>query len=176
MKKIFIVVLPMLLTLGCAPTPMCINYPPSSMLIAKGNVDVCDFTYQPAIQGKVKPNQIRNTALGSIYIDKNIDQLLREATFKELRFVGVTPQSEKFCLQGSIIEFLIDDLGYSVDWTLQIEYRVTDKSTNSVLYKSIKTLKKKTDKFSNPFGTLNEVIKLNIEELIKDYDFIKVIN
>jgi uncharacterized lipoprotein len=175
MKRVLVVILPMLITLGCAP-PMSINYAPSSALTAKGSVDVCDFTYQPAIKGKVKPNQIRNTALGSILIDKNIDEFLREATLKELRFVGVTTQSDKVRLHGNIIEFLIDDLGYSVDWTLQIEYSVTDKSTNNVLYKSAKTFKKRTNKFLNPLGTLNEVVKLNVEELIKDPDFIKVIN
>jgi hypothetical protein len=175
MRMILIAALPMLMAVGCATNPS-INYAPSSILTAQGNVDVCDFTYQPAIKGKVKPNQIRNIALGAIYFEQNIDQVLRDATFKELRFVGVKTQSDKKFLQGNIIDFLIDDLGYSIDWTLQIEYRVADKQTNKELYKSTKTLKKRTSKFSNVFGSLNEIIKLNIEELIKDPDFIKAIN
>ena len=177
MKKILITILPILITIGCAEPPVSINYSPSSVLSAKGNVEVGVFAYQPAIKGKVKPNQIRNTApLGTICFDKNIDQLIKEATFKELRFVGIEPRIDKLILQGNIIEFLIDDLGYDVDWTLEIEYRVTDKNSNKEVYKSVKTFKKKTAKFANFFGTFNEIVKLNIEELINDPEFIKTIN
>ncbi len=176
MKRILIMILPILIMAGCEPTPMSLNYSPSSILTAKGNVEVGDFTYQPAINKKVKPNQIRNTAIGCVIFEKNIDQIIKESIFKELRFVGITPQSDNLVLRGDIVEFLIDDLGFSVKWTLEIEYRITDKSKNVEVYKSVKAIHKKTDKFSNPFGTLHEVIKLNIEELIKDSDFIKTIN
>lgn len=159
---------------GCTTPPLTMNYAPSSVLSASGNVSVGNFTYTPAQGGKIKPNQIRNTALGTVLFEKNIDEIYKEAVFKELRFVGVKMNDSGVSLTGDVQEFLIDDLGYSVDWTLIVKY-VVKKQDGSVAYEAVKTIKKKSNKFGNVFGTLNEVIKLNIEELIKDEEFKKVI-
>jgi len=159
---------------GCSTPPLTMNYAPSSVLSASGNVNVGSFIYTPAQSGKIKPNQIRNTALGTILFEKNINDIYKEAVFKELRFVGVKMNDAGVTLTGDVQEFLIDDLGYSVDWTLVVKYVVT-KQDGTVVYEAVKTMKKHTSKFDNVFGTLNEVIKLNIEELIKDEEFKKVI-
>jgi uncharacterized lipoprotein len=157
---------------GCVSTlPM--NYAPSSTLSASGSVSVVPFTYAPAQSGKVDANQIRNTAIGSMHFEQNIDIIFRDAVFKEMRFVGVKVDDPKRKLSGDIQEFLIDDLGWNVDWTLTVKYRVTD--SDSITYEGLKTIKRKTTKFANVFGALNETIKLNIEELIKDPAFISAI-
>lgn len=176
MNKVFIALLALpaaLFLSGCVSTiPM--HYAPSSVLSASGNVSVEPFSYGPAINGKVKPNQIRNTALGNIYFEQDIDTIFRDSVFKELRFVGVKVDSPNTKLTGVIEEFLIDDLGYSVDWTITVIYTVT--KDDQTVYESRKELKRTTSKFANVFGALNETIKLNIEELIKDPKFIEVIN
>jgi uncharacterized lipoprotein len=64
---------------GCAPISL--NYSPSSAMTASGSFSVSDFKYMPAIEGKVKPDQIKNTALGSFIVDKNIDVFFKEAVF-----------------------------------------------------------------------------------------------
>jgi uncharacterized lipoprotein len=94
----------------------------------------------------------------------------------ELRFVGVKIDGSNRQLKGEIREFLIDDLGFSVDWTVDVNYVVTDKATGSVLYQTEKSKKNSTSKFANPLGAFNEQIKGNIEDLIKDPNFIKAIN
>ncbi len=158
---------------GCAaPAPL--NYAPSSVLSATGAVKVANFVYTPAVSGKVEPNQIRNTAIGSVIVDQNIDNFFRDAVFKELRFVGVKTDSENVVLTGDIKEFLIDDLGYSVDWTLIVDYTV--KNNGVAVYTAEKTTKRHTAKFVNVFGALNETVKVNIEEIIKDPAFSKAIN
>jgi uncharacterized lipoprotein len=157
---------------GCVST-LPINYAPSSTLSASGSVSVVPFAYAPAESRKVDPNQIRNTAMGSIHFEQNIDVIFRDAVFKELRFVGVKVDDPTKKLSGTIVEFLIDDLGYSVDWTLTVKYRVT--SGSDTVYERVKEIKRKTAKFANVFGALNETIKLNIEELIKDPDFVSAI-
>jgi hypothetical protein len=162
----------MLALTGCVST-VPVNYAPSSILSASGSTSVVPFTYAPAQGGKIKPNQIRNTAMGSILFEQNIDVLFRDAVFKELRFVGVKVDSSDRKLSGDIQEFLIDDLGYSVDWTLIVKYRVT--SGEAVVYEGTKEIKRRTNKFANVFGALNETIKLNIEELIKDPAFVTAI-
>lgn len=159
---------------GCAST-VPLNYAPSSVLTASGTVQVVPFRYTPAEQGKVKPNQIRNTAVGNAYFDRNIDVFVRDAVFAELRFVGIKTGAEGNQLSGEIQEFLIDDLGFSVDWTMTVRYTVKD-ANGAVVYDQVKTTKRKTSKFANVFGALNETIKLNAEEIIKDPAFLKAIN
>ena len=155
---------------GCVMTTP-VNYAPSSVLSASGRVSVLDFAYMPAINGKVKPNQVRNTAIGSVLFEQNVGTLFRDAVFKELRFVGVKVDDQFRTLTGEIEEFLIDDLGYRIDWTVRVTYIIS----GPVSYKSTKEIKRRTAKFENPLGALNETIKLNIEELIKDPEFITAI-
>lgn len=160
---------------GCGMSALTLNYSPSSILTAQGSMAVGDFKYLPALNGVVESNVIRNTALGTIRCDQNIDVFLRDAVFKELRFVGIRMDNKGRTLTGEIQEFLIDDLGYSVDWTLRVQYLIKGLQ-GEVLYTGQKNTQKKTAKFGNFFGTLNEIIKLNVDELIKDQGFIKVIN
>ncbi|MBV7484108.1 hypothetical protein KW845_14170 [Bordetella sp. BOR01] len=131
-------------------------------------------SYQPA---RIEPNQIRNTAMGSILLEKDIKDLVRDATFAELRFMGVkvngTAQATR--LTGDIQEFLIDDLGYSVDWTLRVAYLVADKASGKPVYQATKEIKRRTTKFANFFGALNDTIRLNIEELVKDPAFLAAV-
>lgn len=165
---------------ACVTAPIPVNYAPSSVMSAKGAVTVADFKYLPPEKApKDKPiatNQIRNTALGEIKIDRDVRVFVRDAVFAELRFVGVKMNEGKRILRGEIEEFLIDDLGYSVDWTLRIKYEVVDKDDQKVVYGSVKNTQRNTAKFANVFGALNETIKLSVEELIKDPDFIKAVN
>jgi uncharacterized lipoprotein len=164
---------------GCVTAPIPVNYAPSSVLSATGALSVADFKYLPAEKptGKyvIAPNQIRNTAMGEIKIDRDIKVFVRDGVFAELRFVGIKVNDGTRVLTGDIEEFLVDDLGYSVDWTLRIRYVLTEAATQTVLYDGIKNTQRRTAKFANPFGALNETIKLNAEELIKDPAFMKAI-
>lgn len=154
---------------GCSTAPVVLNYAPSSTMTVHGHETVGTFRYLPSEQGKAKPNQIRNTAIGNVILDKNVADYFKEALFDESRFVGIKmgqgPQ-----VSGTINDFLIDDLGWSVDWTLDVTYDVTNPD-GSECYTGDKLLKKHTAKFANAFGTLNEVMKLNIEKLFSDPAF-----
>jgi hypothetical protein len=175
MKKTFVLILLFvaLTVVGCAPISL--NYSPSSAMTATGSFSVSDFKYIPAIEGKVKPDQIKNTALGSFIVDKNIDIFFKEALFKEFRFVGIKMEDKSKILGGEIQEFLIDDLGFRVDWTLRVKYELYNKQNNALIYETTKLTQRTTQKFANPFGDLNETIKLNIEELLKDIQFVDAI-
>jgi len=147
------------------------HYSPSSTLSAEGAVAVSSFSYSASTSGAIQPNQIRNTAMGTILFDKDIAKVFEEAVFTEFRFVGIKVASEKLEITGDIQEFLIDDLGFSVDWTLRVKYQIKNKQSGEIAYTEVKELKKTTEKFGNIFGALNEVIKLNIESLIRDEKF-----
>ncbi|AOB30616.1 hypothetical protein AKI39_07815 [Bordetella sp. H567] len=174
------------------------TYTPASTISADGAVALGDFSYDvnrqpdasPSLtpgasqpvqtttrrRTDVKPNQIRNTAMGDILLEKDIKDVMHDATFTELRFVGIKlGANQPRVLTASIQDFLCDDLGYSVDWTLSIEYMVTDTSTGQRVYDGTKKVQRKTAKFANVFGALNDVLRLNIEELLKDPAFLAAI-
>ncbi len=172
MKYIVSSVLFILFFTGCADKVV-VNYAPSSTMVVKGNVKVGQFEYLPIEKFKVQSNQIRNTAIGSIIFEKNINEYFRDAVFNESRLVGIKVDGENQ-VSGEINDFLIDDLGFSVDWTLDVKYNVM--KNGNLCYSDNKILKKNTSKFINPFGTLNEVLKLNIEKVFKDIKFVECIN
>lgn len=172
-KKLAAIVMVSTIALSGCATTLPVNYSPSSAMTVSGAVAIAPFTYLPATTGTVKPNQIRNTALGNAMFDQNINVLVRDAVFKELRFVGVNVKDQDKKLSGEIQEFLMDDLGYSIDWTLRVKYVVTDQS--GITYEAVKETKRNTNKFVNIFGSLNETIKLNVEALLKDPAFVQMI-
>lgn len=173
---LLVVLLSAILT-GCATPPHTLNYSPSSTMSVEGKLNVGDFKYVPGDENpKVKPNQIRNTALGNIYFEKNIDVYFETAVLTEARFVGIDVGKSTNVVSGEIIEFLIDDLGYSIDWTLTVAYKVSNENGSDVCYEATQTLEKNSAKFGNVFGTLNEVMKLNIEKVFQDEAFVACIN
>jgi len=186
-----------------APLPT--NYAPSSTLSAKGSLSVGEFAYLPADRsppvavekkaknwnevptaaqtveeatgqrnGSIAPNQIRNSAMGQILIDRPVKVYVRDAVLLELRFVGMNVNDAGRVLRGDIEEFFVDDLGYSVDWQLRIRYELRD-GAGKLLFRDTKENKRKTAKFANPFGALNETVKLNVEELLRDPDFLAAV-
>lgn len=143
-------------------------------MTVKGAVQVDSFRYLPALDGKIKPNQLKNTAIGPILLDHNIDTFYRDAVFKELRFVGVNVTAGNLHLSGDINEFLVGDLGFTVDWTVDVRY-VVKAADGTTVYDSEKITKNNTAKFANAFQVLDTQIKDNIEELLKDPAFVKAI-
>lgn len=179
LASMFVTIITFVALSGCASAPVPVNYAPSSVKTATGSLSVSEFKYLPAEPTAVKPvpsNLIRNTAMGEIKIDRDVKVLIRDAVFSELRFVGIKTNDPSKVLSGEIEEFLIDDLGYSIDWTLRIKYLVTDTTSQKVVFESVKNTQRKTAKFANPFGALNETIKLNVESLMDDADFLKAVN
>lgn len=164
---------------ACASAPVPVNYAPSSVLSCSGATGVAEFSYLPAdpeTPHAVAADQIRNTAMGEIHIDREVRTFVRDAIFAELRFTGIKTDDRTRLLHGQIQEFLIDDLGYSIDWTLRIRYWVIDAEAHAVLFLGVKDTQRRTAKGANVFGALNETIKLNAEALMKDPAFRRVIS
>ncbi len=164
----------MLFMEGCAKIPL--NYSPGSLRKVQGDVSVSDFKYLPAAAGKIKPFQIRNTAWGNLKFNKDISIFFKDAVSQELRFAGVNLDDTSRVLSGEIEDFLIDDAGYNAEWTLQVRYLVKNIQTGKITYTSAKITRRKVSKLVHLDSVLNEMIKLNIEELLKDEAFIKAIN
>lgn len=164
---------------GSAPTGVTIDYAPSSVKTAEGVVNVGDFKYSavdPKTSKPVPQDVIRNTAMGTLQLDRDVAKFVRDAVFTELRFVGVKIVPAGKVLTGDIEEFFVDDLGYSIDWTFRVKYTLEDKTTGKVVYASVKNIQRKTNKFGNALGILKENIKLSVEQLLDDPEFLKEIN
>ena len=164
----------MLFVEGCAKISM--SYLPGSTSKVSGDVSVSDFKYLPAETGKVKPFQIRNTAWGNLKFNKDISVFFKDAVSQELRFAGVKLDDKTLVLSGEIEDFLIDELSYNADWTLKVRYLVKNMRTGEIAYTSTKTTQRRASKLVNLNSALNEMIKLNIEDLLKDEAFIQAIN
>lgn len=159
---------------GCVKLPL--NYLPGSVNKISGNVLVSGFKYIPAATGKVKPFQITNTALRNLRFNKDISIFFRDAVSLELLSAGVKIDSKTMVLSGEIEDFLIDDSSFKVDLTLKVHYFVKNVSTGEIVYTSTKNTMRTASKLADLNSVLNEIIKLNIEELLKDKAFIKAIN
>lgn len=83
-----------------------------------------EFTYEPAKLGKVKESQPENTAMGSIYFDQSISEMVKNFTAKELSITGIKVGTGKLTLLGNVKQLKIDDLGYSVDFSYIINYKI----------------------------------------------------
>lgn len=158
-KALFLALMVMVVSLmtGCAATLPTNSYTPQNIVRVEGSIAVENFHYLPAEQGKVKANQIENTAVGSMYISSDVSEFVRRATALELEKSGIVlNEACPIALSGEIIEFKADDFGYSIDWTLRLRYIIKNKATNEILYdKIISPEKKKTGKFGLPSDYAN---------------------
>lgn len=158
---------------GCAGT-LPVTYVPQNFARYHGNIDIGRFTYEPADQGLVKPNQIQNTALGQIYIGANVSDFVQRATAAELEKTGFNISDQNpIQLTGEVLEFKADDLGYSVDWSYSIRYILTRKNDSTVLLNKVYIAEpKKTGKFSRSASdyspSVNEMVLSGYDKFIRD--------
>ncbi len=154
---------------GAAGIPL--QYAPSSAFVMGGAVRIGTFQYLPADAGKTDPDQIPNTAIGNLHLDVPVATYIAQAVLKEFRLTGVDVESAGKVLSGRIVELSVDDLGDTCDWTLDVQYTVTDAQGNAV-YRAEKITKETTQKFVTP---VNQVIRHNIEALLGDTGFLQAI-
>lgn len=165
---------------GCQTQTMHLSYVPKSSITATGTVSVAAFAYGPAVYGNLRTNQIITLSpLGNrkVNIVPPVAAFFQTALSKELQLVGIHPNSGDKVLSGTINQLLFNDFPFSKYWTLAVHYSVTSTASSTTVYDDVKVIRRETVKEDEPLNTgLNETIKLNIEEIIKDPDFIKAIS
>lgn len=125
----------------------------------------------------ILPNQARNTAVGTVLFERNVADIIRDASLTELRAIGITISGPTISreLTGEVQNLMVDDLGMNIDWSLRVIYTVAEKSNGDVVYSAVKEIKRTTPKFLNALGALNDLIRLNIEALATDPQFLAAI-
>ena len=146
------------------------SYTPGNIVRTDGATAIGDFTYQPHDQGRAAPNQLMNTAAGTIYISENVVDLVRRATALELEKSGVRlDQDAGIAIGGDVLEFKADDLGYSVDWYYSIRYRIHSAGNPIPMFERTYTAPKKTTgKFGQP-GDYTESVNVMIREAYEQF-------
>lgn len=160
----------MMVTLsGCGGVTLTLPYQPVTTAEVKGNVEVETFKYYP--KDGFAQNQVRNTALGKLYLTENVDDFITNAVRRELRQATLSlKQGAKCKLQGEINDFALDDLGYSVTYISNIHYTLSDNS-GTALYDNIVDVNFKTSKFlvaQAVFANVNKAISDNVDKFIND--------
>ncbi|HAM51422.1 MAG TPA: hypothetical protein DCP92_12305 [Nitrospiraceae bacterium] len=165
MKTLFkIAILSFCLTtlIACATSkPYTMTYSTQSLPRGKSDLNAETFKYLPA-DNKILPNQIENTAMGSILLDTDVSEYVKHAFQLELERSGYFSLTPKITFDCDIMRLKCDDFGYSVDWYLDITCYFIDNTTKTeVANESANITKKHLQKFGgleNFQRTLNSVI------------------
>lgn len=147
------------------------SYSPQNLVRLEGRADMGEFSYTPFTEGKVKkPNQIKNTAIGSIYLPTDIADYVKRATGLELEKSGIVLEANApIKIGGDVLEFKADDFGYSVDWSYSIKYRITSNESGKVIFeKTFTPPTKRTGKFGLPTDVADGIVLSGYEMFVKD--------
>lgn len=130
------------------------NYRSQNYTKVDSSVLLGEFTYEPARLGKLKESQPENTAVGTFYFDRTIADMVKHFTAKELELTGIKIGTGPLTLLGNVKQLKIDDLGYSVDFSYTINYKIL-KNGLTVWDKDYSPTKTTVSKFdSNPRNTI----------------------
>jgi uncharacterized lipoprotein len=176
LNSFFILTFFSILLCGCAPVTLTIPYTPQSAEEINAKIKVNKFDYILK-SSKILPNQINNTAAGSILLTENIDMLFTNAVQREFRQSGISLKNANCSLDGDIENFLLDDLGFSVTYITDIHYRLCND--NGIIFDKNVHVEFETTKFFSMeqiFASINKSIADNIGNLLKDRSFIDSVN
>jgi hypothetical protein len=176
MKKIFnalFLFIFCLMIAGCAATIPIGAYIPQNHVRTAGAAAIGDFTYQPFLDKRVlAANQLQTTAAGTLYIGLEVSELVKRGTALELEKSGINlDENAKYEVSGNVLEFKLDDLGYSVDWLYSIRYRIQNRTNNQVVFEDTFTPPMKTTgKFGLPSdyeASVNNMVQQGYEMFIR---------
>jgi len=160
---------------GCSGMLQMESYMPQNLARYKykTSVDIDVFTYEPELRRNIKANQIENTAVGDLYVNIGIAEMVRRATVLEMEKTGILLNvSSNIVIGGDVLELKADDLGFTVQWTYSIRYRIFQKKDNRPLFaKEFSPPMKETSKFISPAmvsSVIYELVSSGYEMFIRD--------
>ena len=127
-----------LLLVGCSTT-IPVNYVASPMLRGQGVVKVDKTSYAPAERGEVAANQFQSVsgALGEVYTDESVPDLIKHSLQKELVAAGFDPEGpDGVVINAQVEKFLFDWTGFS-EMDLYLDVRYTVMKDGQTVYDSI---------------------------------------
>ncbi|WP_373777638.1 integrase [Glaesserella sp.] len=177
MKTFILLILSVLSLSGCVNMPVA-SYTPqdySNNIKYDGSANVGQFSYAAFEQGRVKSNQVENTALGSLMLEGDIAELAQRGTMLELERTGIKLGQSDYTIVGRIKEFKVDDLRFNAVWTYTINYKIMDAKTSAIILDKDYSADPKTrNKFSitltHLINDVNEMIYSAYRKFISDHE------
>lgn len=166
-----------LVAFGLAAVPaaaqITISYAPRSAIDLSGHVEVDTFAFIPA-KPSHKLNEIPNTAIGSIKLDKDIGAFMADAVRQELRTSGVSILAGARCrLSGEVRRVHIDDLGFDADYVLAVSYALKGQD-GATLFETAQDTSLKSTKV-NGAQTIALMFARNINDVLENESFISAL-
>ncbi len=159
------------LVCGCTAETIPVKYEPQNVVRYQGQADVGKFTYVATRDG-IASNQLENTEPASVYIGADVAELVRRATALELEKTGVAlTERSPVHVSGDVLRFLADDLGFNVDWTYCVRYRVARKSDSREVFDAVYVVAKRSGKSrlaADLTPSVNELILSAYDQFIRD--------
>jgi len=178
LKGCGVIALPLMLS-ACSWSGFGLNSPPRAAAHSTGWLSVAparDFAYMPAIEGRMSPNRIENTAMTALVLKNDINQAVRESVANRLKVAGFHLNDGRKVLSGNIEKFTVDDVRSPALWTLKMRYVVTDSATQKVVFSTTKTVKRKSPKFTSSSIAIEDTVRLSVDALVGDSGFINAVN
>ncbi len=169
-SMLMVLLLSALFLSGCAGTVPTNAYVAQNFVKQNGKIDIGTFTYKPYLEGKKvkKPNQLQNTAGGSLYISTDVADYVKRGTALELEKSGVEiTDLAPIKLDANVLEFKADDLGYSVTWSYSIQYIIRNKASNEIAFDKVFT---PTPKKTGKFGMASDYSSIVSDSVLAGYD------
>jgi hypothetical protein len=130
------------------------------------------FAYLPAREGHVTFDRIANTATTSILLKKGVEAAVRDAVVSAWRKSGIAVTThDRLVLSGRVEGLSVDDARSPATWTMTICYFVTNASTKETVYVKSNTVHLYRQKFTNPLFTLDDIVKLSVDTILRDPSF-----
>lgn len=182
MKKVILCLISLMMLSGCVSMPIT-NYTPQNtdyITKYKGSASIGEFTYVLFEQGKVKSNQIANTALGNFYLEGEVADFVRKANIIELERTGISlVPSSSVIIVGKIKDFSVDDLGFSGYFTYKINYKIIEKKTSAIIFERDYIETRRESKFnatlSSVITILNDLVYSGYDKFIRDPEVRKLL-
>ncbi|MEX3933873.1 hypothetical protein AB4Y32_19055 [Paraburkholderia phymatum] len=78
---------------------------------------------------------------------------------------------DRLVLSGRIEALSVDDARSPATWTMIVCYVVTNASTKETVYVKTTTVHMYRQKFTNPAFSLDDIVKLSVDALVRDPSF-----
>ncbi len=156
-------------------TRVTVDYTPKTTQKLAGSIGIDDFKYFPP-EG-IADNQVHEVACARYFLDRPLGTIIAKAVQSEFRHAGVSVNEVSACTLGGVIEvFMVDSLGFSSDFSADIQYIVRVKPGQVVMAKAYQT------KFNEAPGlvtatpldqSIRKLISENINALMTDRESLK---
>ena len=160
---------------GCVTPKIALEYRTETTAELDGRVFVGKFQYLPATG--VAREQIPNTALGGgVILTEPVADFFANAVRREFRQAGISLKQGGCQLNGEIQKVLIDDLGFTVDYDLDVRYILEDRNDTVLLDKSYVVALDDMTKMvvvEIVFSNLNRMFANNIKQFMQDDLFVR---